>query len=125
MLMLNLRLILLDTVYNTQQAHDKSVVEEPCSSGWCLKVKRIVTFIISINMNISIINIINVKRIISIIIIAIIKEKASTPTSHCLYVYDEDFGTQRKTQILTNKRAEANTIIKHFKTEWKWLKYLN
>ena len=77
---LNLRLILLDTVYNTQQAHDKSVVEEPCSSGWCLKVKRIVTFIISINMNISIINIINVKRIISIIISAIIKEKAPTPT---------------------------------------------
>ena len=21
------------------QAHDKSVVEEPCSSGWCLKVQ--------------------------------------------------------------------------------------
>ena len=70
-----------------QQAHDKSVVEEPCSSGWCLKVKHIITFIISISMNISIINIINVNRMISIIIIAIIKEKASYHQVHIVCMF--------------------------------------
>ena len=42
------------------QAHDKSVVEEPCSSGWCLKVNsiRINTIIIIIRIRTSIIVII-------------------------------------------------------------------